>query len=328
MTRPWLLPLNPLYRAGLAVKNGLYAKRRLAVRRLARPVISVGSISAGGAGKTPAVLALAEMLKRHGYAADVLSRGYGRKSKVVAQVDPAGTAAEFGDEPLELARTGLSVFVGAERYEAGLLAERVSASTVHLLDDGFQHRRLHRTFDIVLVTLADLRDHLLPAGNLREPLRNVRRADVIILREEEAEEIYAVTSKLTRAFHWTLRRTLKVPKDAPLKPFAFAGIARPQTFFAGLASTGQRAFADHHAYSLADCETLVAAARQVGADGFVTTAKDAVKLTPAHHSKLAAVGPVAVATLECGFLYEKDQVFRQLRRVLPEVAAKADPLRG
>ena len=328
MTRPWLLPLNPLYRAGLAMKNGLYNKRRLTVRRLANPVISVGSISAGGAGKTPSVLALAEMLTRHGYAVDVLSRGYGRESKVVAQVDPAGSAAEFGDEPLELARAGLSVFVGAERYEAGLLAEQVNARAIHLLDDGFQHRRLHRTFDIVLVTLADLRDHLLPAGNLREPLRNIRRADAIIVREEEAEEIYAVTSRLTRAFHWTLRRTLKVPADAPLQPFAFAGIARPETFFPGVSSVGRRAFADHHAYSLVDCESLVAAARQVGADGFVTTAKDAVKLTPAHHASLAAVGPVAVAALECSFLYEQDQVMRQLGRVLAAQEAKADRLRG
>lgn len=319
MMRPWLLPLNPLYRAGLAVKNHLYSKRRFTIRRLKNPVIGIGSISAGGAGKTPAVLALADMLQRNGYAVDVLSRGYGRTSQAVAKVDHAGTAEDFGDEPVELARAGLSVFVGTERYRAGLLSERVNPDTIHLLDDGFQHRRLHRAFDIVLVTLADLRDHLLPAGNLREPLSSLRRADAILLREEEAEEIYAVTSRLTRAFHWTLRRTLTVPVEAPSKPFAFAGIARPEAFFKALASTGQHAYPDHHPYPLADCDELIAAARQAGANGFLTTAKDAVKLTPAHLAALGAVGPVAVARLHCSLLYEKDQVMRQLRKALPDV---------
>lgn len=314
MTRPWLLPLNPLYRLGLAMKNRAYDKRRQPVHKLANPVISVGSLSAGGAGKTPAVLALAELLTRHGHAVDVLSRGYGRTSKAVAHVDPLGTPEDFGDEPLELAHAGLSVFVGAEKYQAGLLAENYNPDTIHLLDDGFQHRRLHRDVDIVLVTLADLHDHLLPAGNLREPLRNVIRAQAIILREEEAEAIYPITSRLTRAFHWTLRRTLTLPPEGPTKPFAFAAIARPADFFGKLETVGQQAFPDHHLYTLADCTELAAAAKQAGANGFLTTAKDAVKLTPAH---LAILGDVSIATLRCTFLYEKDQVWRQLRKSLP-----------
>lgn len=316
--RPWLLPLTPLYRAGLAVKNGLYDNRRLSIRTLRNPIVSVGSLSTGGAGKTPAVLALAGLLTRNGYQVDVLSRGYGRTSKAVAHVDPAGTPADFGDEPMELARAGLSVFVAAERSQAGMLAEQTSPNTIHLLDDGFQHRRLARTADLVLVTLADLHDHLLPAGNLREPLTSLRRAQAILLREEEAEAIFPVTSRLTHAYHWTLRRTLNLPPAAPTRPFAFCALARPQSFFSSLASlVGQQAFPDHHPYPLADCDTLVAAARQAGANGFLTTAKDAVKLTPAHHAALAAIGPVAVATLTCTFLYEKDQVLRQLRKLLP-----------
>ena len=315
--RPWLLPLTPLYRAGLAVKNHLYDKRRLPIHTLANPVISVGSLSTGGAGKTPAVLALADLLTRNGYQVDVLSRGYGRTSQAVAHVDPAGTPADFGDEPLELARAGLSVFVAAERYQAGLLAEQLNPNTIHLLDDGFQHRRLHRNLNLVCVTLADLHDRLLPAGNLREPLHALLRAGALILREEEAEEIYAVTSLKFRAYTWTLRRTLSLPPDAPTRPFAFCALARPQSFLSSISAVGSLTFPDHHPYPLADCDTLLAAARQAGANGFLTTAKDAVKLTPAHHAALAAIGPVAVATLTCTFLYEKDQVLRQLRKFLP-----------
>ena len=320
MNRPWLLPLNPLYRVGLAVKHYLYATRRLPIHRLKSPVLSVGSLSAGGAGKTPAVLALARLLTQNGYAVDVLSRGYGRTSQAVAQVDPNGTPQDYGDEPLELARAGLSVFVGAERYQAGLLAEELNANTIHLLDDGFQHRRLDRTCDIVLVTLADLRDHLLPAGNLREPLRSIRRASALILREEEADEIYAVTSRISRAYTWTLRRTLSVPENAPTRAFAFTGIARPQDFLAALpALAGQLTFPDHHPYSLADCDRLVQAARAVGANGFLTTAKDAVKLTSEHRGRLAVVGPVMTVTLAATFLHEREQVLRQLRRFLPKL---------
>ena len=317
--RPWLLPLTPLYRAGLAVKNHLYATRRLATQTLANPVLSIGSLSTGGAGKTPAVLALAGLLTRNGHQVDVLSRGYGRTSQAVAHVDPNGTPQDFGDEPLELARAGLSVFVAAERYQAGFLAEQTNPATIHLLDDGFQHRRLARTADFVCLTLADLHDHLLPAGNLREPLISLRRAQAILLREEEAEQLYPVTSRLTRAYHWTLRRTLTLPPDAPTHPFAFCALARPQSFFSSLPLlAGQRAFPDHHPYPLTDCDPLIAAARQANANGFLTTAKDAVKLTPAHHASLAAIGPVAVATLTCTFLHERDQVLRQLRKFLPQ----------
>ena len=115
MRRPWALPLTPLYVAAVATKNALYDARILRPNQLTRPVISVGSLSAGGAGKTPVVIALAKLLARHGLTADVLSRGYGRASTLVEQVDPAGDPARFGDEPLEIARHNIAVFIGADR---------------------------------------------------------------------------------------------------------------------------------------------------------------------------------------------------------------------
>ena len=174
LRRPLLLPLSPLYGAVLAVKRQMFRAGRLKQQRLANVVISIGSVSAGGAGKTPVVMALAGMLRRRGYAVTILTRGFGRAPKTIERVEPYGDAAWFGDEPVMMAqRTGVPVFVGADRYSAGLLAEQAEATgkiAVHLLDDGFQHRRLARDIDIVLLTEEDVDDALLPAGNLREPL--------------------------------------------------------------------------------------------------------------------------------------------------------------
>ena len=121
MRRAWAAPLAPLYGLGVAAKNLAYDRAWLAAKRLRRPVISVGSLSAGGAGKTPVVMMLAEVLAREGFSVDVLSRGYGRGSGVVEEVDPAGLAARFGDEPMEIARAGLRVRCGCARHRtAGL----------------------------------------------------------------------------------------------------------------------------------------------------------------------------------------------------------------
>ena len=127
--RHWAWPLVLLYVAGLAVKDGLRAAGVLPVRRLGWPVVSVGSLSAGGAGKTPVVIALAELLQGRGWSVDVLSRGYGREGSGVERVDlEAEDAAErFGDEPALIAqRAGVPVWVGAERFAAGAAAEAVS----------------------------------------------------------------------------------------------------------------------------------------------------------------------------------------------------------
>ena len=118
-------PLSAIFGAGVRLRNALYDRGTLSVRRLARPVVSVGNISVGGSGKTPFVIALGEMLKQRGVTFDVLSRGYGRNSSEIAVVDPGGTAMQFGDEPLLIARTlQAPVIVGGDRYQTGLLAEK------------------------------------------------------------------------------------------------------------------------------------------------------------------------------------------------------------
>jgi len=285
--RSLLLPLTPLYSLGLALRELRLHSGLESVRRLQYPVISIGSLSAGGSGKTPLTIALAQILTRRGFHIDVLSRGYGRNSKSALHVDPNGSAEEFGDEPLLIARdSAVPVYVAPQRYDAGRLAEsaaiRSHTQLVHLLDDGFQHRQLHREVNILIIDARDLHDHLLPAGNLREPLAALRRADAIAIPSDEEDTEAALRSIGWQGAVWRLRRRMEVERIAgPV--VAFCGVARSSQFFEGLESHGLHvasriAFADHHRYRQHDIDCILGAARSVNAAALVTTAKDHVRL--------------------------------------------------
>jgi tetraacyldisaccharide 4'-kinase len=301
LRRPWALPLVPLYAAGASLR-GLGLRIGLErTQKLRSPVISVGSLSAGGAGKTPFVIALAGMLRAKRI--DVLSRGYGRSSTAVERVDPGGSPERFGDEPLLIAReAGLPVFVGGRRFEAGLLAEsQADGPVLHLLDDGFQHRQLARDVDIVLVSSEDLSDWLLPAGNLREGVGALRRASVLAVPLGDDAAVVRLRAMGLRGLQqpvWRFRRVMDV-SEVRGRVLAFCGIARPGQFFSGLEEAGvppvgQHAFADHHRFSPSDMAMLNRLAGSAGADAFVTTAKDHVRLG-ALAAQLAL--PVQVASL-------------------------------
>jgi tetraacyldisaccharide 4'-kinase len=303
MKRPWLAPLAPLYAAGLAWRNRRIESGAEPVRRLGWPVISIGNLSTGGSGKTPLTIALAKGLTQRGLHVDVLSRGYGRLNTLPARVDLQGTAADFGDEPLLIAReAGVPVYVAAKRYQAGLLAEASGTPprAVHLLDDGFQHRQLYRDVDILLLNGQDWEDSLLPAGNLREPLEAAYRASAIATPANDP----ALETTL-RGWGWQgpilwLHRRMEVPAIEG-SVVAFCGIARPEQFFTGLESAGLRlaariAFADHHLYNFGDLNRLVAAARASGAAALLTTEKDRVRLGELAHSIPASL-PFKTASL-------------------------------
>jgi tetraacyldisaccharide 4'-kinase len=315
--RPWARPLVPIYAAALRLKDLL----RREPKTLAWPVISVGSVSAGGAGKTPVVIALAKMLQQRGHHVDVLSRGYGRIGTTVEQVKPsqADAAARFGDEPVLIEQAAnVPVFVGADRYAAGELAERLlpaGDAGTHILDDGFQHRQLVRAIDLALLTAEDIVDTLLPAGTLREPLAALARADILVIREDERAVIEPHVARLKRAdaLVWSVHRTLRFPAplgvlSAGLRPLAFCAIARPQGFAAALNEAGcgildTVTFDDHAHYRDAEVEQILTIAKQLNASGFITTEKDAVKLTPALRAKLEDHGPLVVVALVAEFLY-------------------------
>ena len=297
-----LAPLELLYGSLIRARNARFDRNP--AQRLRWPVISIGNLSVGGAGKTPLVISLAKLLEREGFHPDVLSRGYGRSSRTVERVDSAGSAVRFGDEPLLIAHaTGVPVYVGANRYEAGQLAEREFARPgIHLLDDGFQHRQLARNLDVVLVHRTDLQQRLLPAGRLREPLSSLHRADVLVLRQEDAELESVLRGYVNNQCRfWRVRRTLalKIPVE---RAVAFCAIARPREFFDGLIAAGvgiaeRISFRDHHRYRAADIERLAKLGRRAGCDAFVITAKDEVKLGPAMRARLNTVAPVSTAEL-------------------------------
>jgi tetraacyldisaccharide 4'-kinase len=313
MRRPWLAPLVPVYAAGLAWRN-LRLRRGETIHHLRRPVISIGNLSVGGSGKTPLTIAIAKILAQRGVTVDVLSRGYGRLGFEPARVRPDGTAEEFGDEPVLIARLAeVPVYVAPQRYDAGLLAE-ASAEPVgfaskcevsnlnprlcaHILDDGFQHRQLSRAVDVLLIDGADFGDSLLPGGNLREPLRAANRASVIAIPADDPGLEVDLRNWGWKGPVWRLRRHVELPV-LPGPAVAFCGIARPEQFFSGLAAAGARltrhiAFPDHHRFTAEDMRRLNTAASRSGARVLLTTEKDQVRL-----GKLQAAQPLLTARLK------------------------------
>jgi tetraacyldisaccharide 4'-kinase len=303
-------PVSAIFGAAVALRNSLYDRGIFKVRKLARPVVSIGNISVGGSGKTPFVIALGELLKQRGIDFDVLSRGYGRRSTEIAVVDPTGTPEQFGDEPLLIARKlRAPVIVGVDRYQAGLLAEKQFSSKLHLLDDGFQHRRLHRDFDIVLLPAEDQRGTLLPLGRLREPLSALERADAIVLSDSAEKPLQAKSV-------WLARRQIEIAADG--RVIAFCGIARPQQFFDSLKAARQEiastlTFRDHHRYAQHDIDRLLDLKKQTSASGFATTEKDAMNLGPLS----AQLQPLRTATLRID-LEAPEQIMAELLKALEQ----------
>lgn len=228
-----------------AVRRWLYERGILASKRLPRPVISIGNISAGGAGKTPATIAVARHLAGKGLKVAVLTRGYGRTGGggVVDSLD----AARFGDEPVLIKKHApeVDVIVGSNRYENGLIIN----ADVYILDDGFQHLQLHRDFDLVIAGGTSLR---------REWPAALRSADAVVERRIRPVGLEALRGK---------------------RLAAFAGLADNGQFFRmlkeeGLDVVATFGFPDHHRYGAGELRTV----RASGADVIVTTEKDAVKL--------------------------------------------------
>jgi tetraacyldisaccharide 4'-kinase len=241
-----LKPAEMLYRGVNRVRRALYRRGVLKAKRLPKPVISVGNIAIGGAGKTPAVIAICRFLEERGLQVAVLTRGYRATANgVVDTLD----AAKYGDEPVLIKKRTKStlVIVGANRFEQA----STQTCDVYVLDDGFQHLQLHRDLDIVIDA---------PARFYREGRPALGDADVVVAR----------------------RLRLNVPDSLRGKRvFAFAGLADNEQFFDSLRREGltverSRGFPDHHKYTELDLAQIHHAAR--GTERIVTTEKDAVKI--------------------------------------------------
>lgn len=299
-----LLFLSCVYLAAARAHRRFSRKKRLECL-----VVSVGNIVCGGAGKTPAVEFIARMLLNKGCKTAVLSRGYmgsGAGAQVVVsdgnKLLPGSAAG--GDEPVMLAENlpGAPVISGKNRYSSGRLAVEEFGASCVILDDGFQHYRLARDVDIVVVdsTLPFGNGCLLPRGTLRETPRGLERADLLILTHVNfCDDIDAVKGMLFKAAgekplvetaHMPCGfRGVNTPGELPSgamkgkKAVALSGIGRPELFERALAGEGvevleSRRFPDHHPYTRGDIEAASEAARQAGAECVITTMKDAARL--------------------------------------------------
>src|SRR5436853_2390804 len=299
-----LAPLGALYSAAMRVRRAFYKKGALKIHRISAPVISVGNITTGGTGKTPLVEWVARVVANEGRRVCILTRGYGRadaKRRVVVSDGEKilSDSREGGDEPLQLAealRGKAAVISDANRVSAARYATENLQSEVFILDDGFQHLRIARNLDLVVVDATDPwgGGKLLPRGRLREPLRELARADCIILtRSEQAQDIESLRKQVerlsggrpillsrTRTRDIYLLSAEAMKSDAESKavsprlrvaasprlaahPFAaFCAIGNPLTFFKhierdGYALNYSQAFPDHHVYTQNDVDEIV-----------------------------------------------------------------------
>lgn len=302
----WVLSL--LYGLAICLRNVFYIRMRFSRKKLAQRVISVGNITLGGTGKTPAVVQIAGVLRRHYKHPVVISRGYGRKDESTLVIVSDGKqiladAKTGGDEPVLIGSklADVPVIADCNRHRAGLLASREFGNDTVILDDGFQHIRLQRDLDIVLIDAVDPfgSGRLFPAGILREPITALQRAHAVLItgadRVEDHGPLTRVIRQNTAARIFT---SYQVPVDlvdimtGSTKPLsalggvdvlAFSGIARPASFVSILRSLGavvkaEFAFSDHYAYTKGDLAALFQRAEDEKIGMIITTEKDAVRL--------------------------------------------------
>lgn len=309
----WLLsPLELLYRLFLWLRRAAYGRGWVARKRLPAKVVSVGNLTVGGTGKTPMVMRLAAGLEQRGLRVAVLTRGYGRRQALPLVINGRGDLSQYrpdlmGDEPILLARRlpDVTIGIGADRYALGEKIIEMEESTppdVFLLDDGFQHLRLARDLDLVLLDSTDPfgGGAVLPAGPLREPREALARADLIVLtrvdenaRTELLEEVrrlnprapvFRAGTKFVGAFDAATHRTANLFALKQQPALAFCGVGNPQAFENdlerwGFDVAGLVAFPDHHRYGIEDFKLLVRHADRAGARVLLTTEKDMVNLS-------------------------------------------------
>lgn len=283
------------YRGAVAVRNSMFDAGWKTVQRAILPVVSVGNLTTGGTGKTPIVAFIVQSLQHHGQRPAMISRGYG-------SVD-----GQPNDEKLVLERLcpGVPHEQHASRYQAAQIVAAGNSVDVIVMDDGFQHRQLHRDLDIVLIDATNPfgYGHLLPRGLLREPVSALRRADIVMITradmvpveqlDEMKRQVCRASEKLTdRIYRVEFRATGLIDgagQRFPLNQFTgqpimlVSGIGNPNAFEAtcrrsGILIAGTQCFPDHHLYSANDLQQINLQSRRCGASRVVTTLKDLVKL--------------------------------------------------
>ena len=274
----WLLwPVSLVFGAVAFFRRLFFRLRLFKSHSVGIPVIVVGNLTAGGSGKTPLVLRIAEILREHHWKPGIVSRGYGGSAQAPHEATIASDPAEVGDEPMLLARrSGCPVWVAPDRVQACLaLREQHPDCNVIVTDDGLQHYALRRDIEICVVGGLG-NGFLLPAGPLREPLSRLRSVDAVVTRGAlEAGQGYPMTLEGDKLVRFTDARDVRAAKSfAGLRVHAVAGIGDPKRFFLHLARFGLKVvphpFPDHHPFSARDFEFG-------DSDPVMMTEKDAVK---------------------------------------------------
>ena len=305
----WLASLG--YGVGVHLRHALYRLGIFRRKKVPAKVISIGNITVGGTGKTPLTLYLGKALQERGKKVVILSRGYKRRSKKSWDCVSDGekvhlSAQEAGDEPYLMASKleGIPIYVGAKRLQSAQEALKRHAVDVFLLDDGFQHTKLHRDFDFVTIDATSFKysAHLLPYGLFREPLSYLKRADCLILtRTHQINPIQKENIKKRLKYfnpsapileanyrpvglkHMVSQDSLPIEALSGKKVFAFAGIGNPTSFQKVIRDlkadvVGFKRYLDHRAYTIKDIERILAKAQEKKADLILTTEKDAVRI--------------------------------------------------
>jgi tetraacyldisaccharide 4'-kinase len=283
-----LRPLAALYALGFRIDRALNPSQHATL-----PVVGIGNVTAGGAGKTPATLAVVSMLRSMGATPHIISRGYGGSIRTTHRVDPAiDRAADVGDEPLLLARHA-PTWIGRDRL-ASIAAAKAAGATIVVADDAMQHHRLHKDLQLLVVDggFGFGNGFMLPAGPLREPLRPaLARGNQLILHigplTDEPRAPYGQTCPVVQAMFQPVGDQAALLQGQWL---AFAGIARPQKFYdtlrqMGVAVAATHDFADHHAFHPQELAMLEQTAAAQGLS-LITTEKDWMRLSPEWREKI------------------------------------------
>jgi len=350
----WLLfGLSRCYHSIMKLRGNYFRQNPKQSKRLPCMVISIGNITVGGTGKTPMTIYLANLIKDSGYKIAIVSRGYGGKASkrggIVCDGEKILLGPELaGDEPYMMAKhlQDVPIVVGSNRFQAGMAAITAFSPDIILLDDGFQHQKLKRDLDILLLdaTLPFGNGHLLPRGTLREPIEMIQRATVFILTRAgnsldpetsfrkqlstNGLEEFFIHTPLFLCSHKSYLHSIIEPgadettgisasfqKDrtslAGLPVFAFSGIAKNQDFRASVENLGCKItdhleFSDHYEYKNSDFITISQAAKRKNARWIITTEKDYVKVAEKFQ------WPLPLAVLGVAISFSEEQTFQKL----------------
>lgn len=342
--RKYLRPLSWLYGAAVGLRNLLYDRGVLKSREFPLPVISVGNLTVGGTGKTPHVEYLLHLL-RGTVSVAVVSRGYRRKTRGLVMATPASTAAQIGDEPLQMLRhfPGLRLAADADRCEAVarlMQADILPPVGAVVLDDAYQHRRIRPGMNILLTDFPRpiFADRLLPAGNLREGFAQRRRADAVIVskcpgtltRRGAArfaerlnlfprQRLFFTQMKYGEPYGLLSNQPAPLPRIAETYGFvmAVAGVARPLPFFDEIRKFAPGAecvaFGDHHDFTAADIRAMEDFIAIKPGGAVVTTEKDAARLLGhAGEMSVALRENTYVLPIRVEFLFDGQNEFNDL----------------